>query len=171
LHIELLREVPEAMKPRRIAITKGSLLLKVTLLNLSSSPRPPAENVSMYSPEHVAMTELGRKDTFEVEKLLHPARSYTHPNEVVAEPGLSLNEKRAILASWASDVCAIETAPELRHEGDGPPVSFDDIMEALKLLDGEAHAHIDYGKLVNRVRRFRDLYRRGDNVSGGIFLS
>jgi hypothetical protein len=44
-------------------------------------------------------------------------------------------------------------------------------MEALKLLDGEAHVRIDYGKLVNRVRRFRDLYRRGDNGSGEIFLS
>jgi hypothetical protein len=44
-------------------------------------------------------------------------------------------------------------------------------MEALKLLDGEAHACIDYGKLVNRVRRFRDLYRRGDQGGGGIFLS
>ena len=82
LHIELVREVPEAMKPRRIAITSGSPLLTVTLRNLSSSPRPPAANVSMYSREHVAMTELGRKDTFEVEKLLHPARSYTHPSKL-----------------------------------------------------------------------------------------
>jgi hypothetical protein len=90
---------------------------------------------------------------------------------VVADPGLSLNEKRAVLASWASDACAIQSAPELRKQGNGPPVSFDDIMEALKLLDGEAHARIDYGKLVNRVRRFRDLYRGGDNGSGGIFLS
>jgi len=117
------------------------------------------------------MTELGRKETFEVQKLLHPARSYTHPNEVVADTGLSLNEKRAVLASWASDACAIQTAPELGQQGNGPPVSFDDIMEALKLLDGEAHVRIDYGKLVNRVRRFRDLYRRGDNGSGEIFLS
>jgi hypothetical protein len=116
------------------------------------------------------MKEMGRKDIFEVEKLLHPARSYAHPSEVVADPGLTLNEKRAVLASWASDACAIETST-MRHEGNGQPVSFDDIMEALKLLDGEAHASIDYGKLVNRVRRFRDLYRGGDNGGGGIFLS
>ena len=117
------------------------------------------------------MTELGRKDTFEVEKLLNPERSYNHPNEVVRDVGLSLNERRAILAAWASDACAIQTAPELGQQEHGPPVSFDDIMEALKLLDGEAHVRIDYGKLVNRVRRFRDLYRRGDNGSGEIFLS
>ena len=65
------------------------------------------------------MTELGRKEPFEVQKLLHPARSYTHPKDVVADPGLSLNEKRAVLASWASDACAIETAPELRSRATG----------------------------------------------------
>jgi|SRR6185437_5467731 len=117
------------------------------------------------------MTELGRKDTFEVEKLLNPERSYNHPNEVVRDVGLSLNERRAILAAWASDACAIQAGPEPRQQGNGSPVSFDDIMDALRLLDGEAHARIDYGKLVNRVRRFRDLYRRGDGGSGGIFLS
>jgi hypothetical protein len=50
-------------------------------------------------------------------------------------------------------------------------VSFDDIMDALRSLDGEAHARTDYGKLVNRVRRIRDLYDRGERGSGGIFLS
>jgi hypothetical protein len=117
------------------------------------------------------MTEAGRKDSFEIDKLLHPARSYGHPNEVVADADLSLNEKRAILASWASDACAIEAAPDLRQQGNGPPVSFDDIMDALRSLDGEAHARTDYGKLVNRVRRIRDLYDRGERGSGGIFLS
>lgn len=80
-----------------------------------------------------------------------------------------VNEKRVILASWASDACAIEAAPELRRQGNGRPVSFDDIMEALKVLDGEAHARTDYGKPVNRVRRVRD--GRGEGGSGGIFLS
>jgi hypothetical protein len=32
---------------------------------------------------------------------------------------LSLNEKRAILASWASDACAIESAPALRNNPSG----------------------------------------------------
>lgn len=44
-------------------------------------------------------------------------------------------------------------------------------MEALKVLDGEAYGRTDYGKLVNRVRRVRGLYGRGDNGSGGMFLS
>ena len=108
---------------------------------------------------------------FDINALLHPAAAYEHPMDVLRETDLSLNEKRAILASWASDACAIEAAPELRRQGNGRPVSFDDIMEALKILDGEAHARTDYGKLVNRVRRVRDLYGRGQGGSGGIFLS
>ncbi len=108
---------------------------------------------------------------FDINALLHPAAAYEQPMDVLHDTDLSLNEKRAILASWASDACAIEAAPELRRQGNGRPVSFDDIMEALKVLDGEAHARTDYGKLVNRVRRVRDLHGRGQGGSGGIFLS
>ena len=39
----------------------------------------------------------------ELDDLLHPARAFAHPCDVVNDPDLSLNEKRAILASWASD--------------------------------------------------------------------
>jgi hypothetical protein len=125
----------------------------------------------MSSREHVAMTELVRKDTFNLDKLLHPAGAYGHPREVVADTDLTLNEKRAILSAWASDACAVETAPDLRQQGNGPPVSFDDIMEALKTLDGEAHGRIDYGRLVNRARRVRDVFRKREDGTGGIFAS
>jgi hypothetical protein len=54
----------------------------------------------MSSREHVAMTE---KDTFGIEKLLRPSLSYSHPREVLADQELGLNEKRAVLAAWASD--------------------------------------------------------------------
>ena len=117
--------------------------------------------------------DINRKThtTFDLDALLHPAAAYEHPMDVLQDADLSLNEKRAVLASWASDACAVEAAPELRRQGRGRPVSFDDIMEALKILDGEAHARTDYGKLVNRVRRIRDLYGRGEGGSGGICLS
>jgi hypothetical protein len=46
--------------------------------------------------------------------LLHPAQAFEHPSDVVNDPDLTLNEKRAILASWASDACAPEAAPRLR---------------------------------------------------------
>ncbi len=59
------------------------------------------------------------RDDFDFDDLLHPAQAFGHPSEVLNDPDLSLNEKRAILASWASDACAIEAAPELRSNPRG----------------------------------------------------
>jgi hypothetical protein len=81
----------------------------------------------------------GNGVNFEIDELLHPAQAFDHPSEVVHDPDLTLNEKRAILASWASDACAIEAAPGLRT-GPKAPVRFDDIMEALRSLDMQANA-------------------------------
>ena len=75
----------------------------------------------------------------EVEALFHPGQVFDHPEQVVDDPDLTLNEKRAILASWASDACTIEGAPALRRvPGSGQVVSIDDILEALRRLDKEA---------------------------------
>jgi len=117
------------------------------------------------------MTEKEKKDAFGIEKLLRPSLSYSHPREVLADQELGLNEKRAVLAAWASDACALEAAPDLRQAGDGAPVSFDDIMDGLRALDGEAHNRIDYGKLVNRARRLRDVFGRGESGPGSLCLS
>jgi hypothetical protein len=78
---------------------------------------------------------------FDVDELLHPASAFAHPSEVVNDPDLTLDEKRAILASWASDACAIEAAPELRSCPSGTSVRFDEIMEALRTLDKKANGH------------------------------
>ena len=83
------------------------------------------------------MTQSNRV-LFDLDDLLHPAQAYNHPSEVVDDPDLTLNEKRAILASWASDACAIEAAPALRPAAKGGQVRFDDIMEALRALDKQA---------------------------------
>jgi len=69
--------------------------------------------------------------------LVHPSQVFEQPKDVVSDPDLSLNEKRAILASWASDACAIEAAPALRKTPTGRVVSFDDIMDAMRALDRE----------------------------------
>lgn len=58
-----------------------------------------------------------------------------HPDEVVNRPGMSLEEKRAILAAWASDSHAVEGAPALRQLGSGAVVPVDDILAALRRLD------------------------------------
>jgi hypothetical protein len=73
--------------------------------------------------------------SFDFSRLLHPAQAFDHPKDVVADPDLTLHEKRAILASWASDACAFEAAPALREIRQGRRVPFDDIMDALRALD------------------------------------
>jgi hypothetical protein len=83
------------------------------------------------------MSALNTSDgrAIELDELLHPASAFAHPKDVVADPDLTLREKRAILAAWASDACAVEAVPGLRQPPGGPTVSFDDIMNALRTLD------------------------------------
>jgi hypothetical protein len=104
-----------------------------------------------------------RKDVFDLDALLHPAQAFSHPSEVVNDPDLTLNEKRAILASWASDACAIEAAPELRQSEPGPPVRFDDIMDALRSLDREAGEADRYRRSERRRRLFSRRRLRRDS--------
>jgi len=78
-------------------------------------------------------------DSLDLDALLHPAQAFAHPSEVVKDPDLSLAEKRAILASWASDACAVEAVPALRRAPGTPAVRFDDIMDALRMLDRQAN--------------------------------
>ena len=98
------------------------------------------------------------RDPFDLSALLHPAQAYERPSDVLADADLTVNEKRAILASWASDACAVEAAPELREPAPGKVVKYDEIMEALRSLDREAQRRkIDYGKLISRAARVKEL--------------
>jgi hypothetical protein len=75
-------------------------------------------------------------DVFDFQALLHPGARFDHPKDVVRHTGLTTAEKRAILASWASDASAIASCPSLRSPaGLKKPVSIDDILEALCELD------------------------------------
>ena len=105
------------------------------------------------------MTDAANRKEFDFTSFLHPAQAFRGPKDVVSDPDLTLYEKRAILASWASDACAVEAEPELRRPGSGPPVRFDDIMDALKELDGDAVGKPHYAKLISRARRWKHLYR------------
>ena len=107
----------------------------------------------------------GNGVNFELDELLHPAQAFNHPSEVVDDPDLTLNEKRAILASWASDACAVEAAPALR-KGRKAPVAFDDIMEALRSLDKQANAIRYRSPFGLRSRR---RLRRNDDDQGRPF--
>lgn len=71
-----------------------------------------------------------------LDRLLAPTRHFRHPGDVLTDATLNLQEKRAILSSWASDACAVESMPALRRPpGTGEPVTFDQIMDALRKLD------------------------------------
>jgi len=82
-------------------------------------------------------TTPAHDNVFDLNALLHPGTVFEHPRDVVADPALSLSEKRAILASWASDASAIASCPALRApDGLKAPVHIDHILEALCTLDG-----------------------------------
>lgn len=92
-----------------------------------------------------------KTDETELERLLHPGRFYERPDDVLADPALTRSERRAILSSWASEACAVESFPGLRQLAERP-VTFDEIMDALVQLDaagadacraGKGHADDD----------------------------
>jgi hypothetical protein len=107
---------------------------------------------------------------FDLDDLLHPAQAFEHPGEVVNDPDLTLNEKRAILASWASDACAVEAAPGLRcAPGGRRPVSVDDILEALRSLDRATSDGENTRSWLRRKARRRAIFARrppGDSTQG-----
>jgi hypothetical protein len=104
---------------------------------------------------------------WDLNDLLHPAQAFKSPAAVLKDPDLTLNEKRAILASWASDACAIEAAPDLRAPPSGRIVRFDEIMDALRALDEEVN-----GETYRRVLRRQRILGRGrrDTSAGGTAL-
>ena len=76
-------------------------------------------------------------NVFDINALLHPGTIFDHPRDVLAHCSMSVSEKRAILASWASDASAIASCPALRAPaGLKALVTIDEILDALCELDG-----------------------------------
>jgi hypothetical protein len=113
--------------------------------------------------------EYGRDDARDLNTLLHPAQAFEQPSDVVNDLDLTLNEKRAILASWASDACAIEAVSALRRPPGGKrPVLFDDVMDALRALDKQARQENRpgaYRGVVGRSTRGSSDQGRGHSLS------
>jgi len=100
----------------------------------------------------------------ELGRLLQPARFFRHPRDVVEDAALTTAEKRAILSSWASDACAIDSTPALRQiPGSGHVVRFDEVIDALQELDGKAD---DTGRIEEPQRKRRRSQRGGDPEGG-----
>ncbi len=58
------------------------------------------------------------------------------PIDVLNARPLSVDDKRAILAAWASDLYAVDSRPALRFlPGTPAPVSIDEVQAALRELD------------------------------------
>jgi hypothetical protein len=71
-------------------------------------------------------------NVFDINALLHPGTVFDHPKDVLADASLSVSEKRAILASWASDASAIASCPALRAPvGLKAPVTIDEMSAAV----------------------------------------
>lgn len=86
-----------------------------------------------------SQTAAWDRDTMDdFDPILRPGSHFAGPMVVIEDRSLSLTEKRAILSSWASDACAVEAMPALRQVPGAPaPASFDQILDALQLLDRE----------------------------------
>ena len=70
------------------------------------------------------------------ERWLRPAVGFHHPRDVLKDPDLAREDKRAVLASWLSDASAVQDQPHLRWLlGTPEPVAAADIREALARLD------------------------------------
>jgi hypothetical protein len=81
--------------------------------------------------------KITEDNVFDFNALLHPGKVFRHPRDVVKCADLTLSEKRAILASWASDAAAVASCPALRAPPElSAPVTIDEILEALRELDG-----------------------------------
>jgi hypothetical protein len=84
------------------------------------------------------MTDLNHRfdaNVYDLNAILHPGSVFDHPRDVLADATLSRAEKRAILASWASDAAAVPSNPALRAIPGKRPVFIDEILEALSSLD------------------------------------
>jgi len=91
-------------------------------------------------------------NVIDLDAVLHPGTRFEHPRDVLNDLSLSIAEKRAILASWASDAAAISSCPSLRSPaGLRAPVSIDDILEALRALDDD-HSPLPPGGKPYRLR-------------------
>ena len=84
--------------------------------------------------------DLGLKEA--LERWLRPAVGFDRPSDVLKDPHLDLEQKRAVLSSWASDASAVKDQPTKRWLlGTPEPVPLADVREALARLDLQASAH------------------------------
>nr|WP_246801316.1 hypothetical protein [Bradyrhizobium genosp. L] len=91
-------------------------------------------------------TTAHSKNVFALRPTMRRGDAFEHPLDVLRDNFLTTAEKRAILASWASDAAAVTSNPALRAPaGLKPPATVDEIRAALRVLD-EGPKHPPGGK-------------------------
>ena len=71
-----------------------------------------------------------------LERWLRPAGGFSHPRDVLKDPDLAPDQKRAILSSWMSDASAVKDEPTQRWLlGTPAPVPLTEVRDALQALD------------------------------------
>jgi len=63
------------------------------------------------------------------------ACGFSHPDEIVRDNSLSLDEKRELLADWASDIRSIKDHPTYRLIDSGQVLSLAEILKAIADLE------------------------------------
>ena len=87
------------------------------------------------------------------------ASSLNHPEQVVSDRALTFEQKREVLASWASDRHAVLNKPNLRQLDSGAILELEEILEALRVLDtmegslGQVHRSFERCLDLRRPRR------------------
>jgi hypothetical protein len=84
--------------------------------------------------------ELSPQGALPLDWLVTPAAAFNHPDDVLSHSGLTIAEKRAILASWVSDAHAVEDMPWLRQLECGARIPLSEVLSALRSLDGEENS-------------------------------
>jgi hypothetical protein len=74
--------------------------------------------------------------------LAMPALGFSHPEEILSHRDLTDPERRAILASWASDARVVEGKPSLRGLENDATVPVSAVLSALRRLDGGGRPEI-----------------------------
>lgn len=70
----------------------------------------------------------------------------TTPTAVVRDVTMTIEEKRSLLASWASDARQVPDRPALRRLDNGCLVEIDDVLDALEQLDESSSGRKSAGR-------------------------
>jgi hypothetical protein len=98
-------------------------------------------------------------------------RNWTHAYKVLNDPGMSTDQKKALLRSWVAESNAVPYFPSIRRLQSGQLVLIDDVAKALATLDAlQAASSLDSTELHRfsvEQRAAGDRYRPAARLRSG----